>query len=51
MKVYKTFTDGCTQPVPLLSPLQLPQRVWCAVKAHKKIFQGQGDLDVFFGKA
>ena len=27
------------------------QRVWCAVKALKKIFRGQGGLHVLFGKA
>ena len=29
----------------------LAQRVWCAVKAQKKIFRGQGGLRVLFGKA
>ena len=29
----------------------LAQRVRCAVKAHMKIFRGQGDLCVLFGKA
>ena len=29
----------------------LAQRVWCAVKAQKKIFRGQGGFRVFFGKA
>ena len=42
VKVYKTLAEGCTQPVlPLPSPLQLASlayRVWCAIKAQKKIF-------------
>ena len=29
----------------------LAQRVWCVIKAQKKIFRGQGGLDVLFGIA